>query len=54
VQSKSGCAQRRSDLLVILLVVAGTFVVGVGIYYLGESVHVHMRLRIFTGPVSAM
>ena len=54
MQSKSGYAQRRSDLLVILLVVASTFVAGVGIYYLGESVHVHMRMRIFTGPVSTM
>jgi hypothetical protein len=54
VQSKSGYAQRHSDLLAILLVVAGMFVVAVGIYYLGESVHIHMRMRIFTGPVTTM
>ena len=51
---KSGYVQRHSDLLAILLLVAIVFVVGAGIYYLGESAHVHMRMRIFTGPVSTM
>jgi hypothetical protein len=54
VHIKSGYVQRHSDLLAILLLVAIVFVVGAGIYYLGESAHVHMRMRIFTGPVSTM
>ena len=44
--------QRHSDLLTILSVVAIMVVVGSGIYYLGESVHVPMQARIFTGPVT--
>jgi hypothetical protein len=54
VDIKSGYVQRHSDLLAILSLVAIVFVVGAGIYYLGESVHVHMRMRIFAGPVSTM
>jgi hypothetical protein len=54
VHIKSGYVQRHSDLLAILSLVAIMFVVASGIYYLGESVHVHMRMRIFTGPVSTM
>ena len=42
---KSGYVQRHSDLLAILSVVAIVFMVGAGIYYLGESAHVHMRMR---------
>jgi hypothetical protein len=39
----------RSHLLAILSVVAIMFVVGSGIYYLRESVHVPMQTRIFAG-----
>jgi hypothetical protein len=46
--------QRHSDLLAILSVVAIMFVVGSGIYYLRESVHVPMQTRIFAGPVSTI
>jgi hypothetical protein len=41
--------QRHSDLLTILM-----FVVGSGIYYLGESVHAPMQARIFAGPASTI
>jgi hypothetical protein len=46
--------QRHSDLLAILSVVAIMFVVGSGIYYLRESVHVPMQTRIFAGPASTI
>jgi hypothetical protein len=42
------------DLLAILSVVAIMFVVGSGIYYLGESVHAPMQARIFAGPASTI
>jgi hypothetical protein len=51
---KSGYLQRHSDLLAILSVVAIMFVVGSGIYYLRESVHVPMQTRIFAGPASTI
>jgi hypothetical protein len=51
---KGGYVQRHSDLLAILSAVAIMFVVGTGIYYLGESIHVPMQTRIFTGPVSTI
>jgi hypothetical protein len=54
VHIKSGYVQRQSDLMAILSLVAIMLVVGAGIYYLGESLHVHMRMRIFAGPVSTM
>ena len=47
---KSGYVQRHSDVLAILSLVAIVFVVGSGIYYLGERVHTPMQTRIFTGP----
>jgi hypothetical protein len=51
---KSGYVQRHSDLLAILSLVAIMFVVGSGIYYLGERVHAPMQTRIFAGPVSTI
>ena len=46
--------QKHSDLLAILSVVAIVFVVGSGIYYLGESVHARVQARIFAGPASTI
>jgi len=51
---KRGYVQRHSDLLAILSCVAIMFVVGSGIYYLGERVHAPMQPRIFAGPVSTI
>jgi len=51
---KGGYVRRYSDLLAILSLVAIVFVVGSGIYFLGESIHVPMHTRIFTGPVSTI
>jgi hypothetical protein len=51
---KGGYVQRHSDLLAILSLVAIMFVVGSGIYYLGESIHVPIQTRIFGGPVSTI
>jgi hypothetical protein len=51
---KSGYVQRHSDLLAILSLVAIMFVVGSGIYYLGERVHAPMQTRIFAGPASTI
>ena len=51
---KSGYVQRHSDLLAILSVVAIVFMVGAGIYYLGERIHAPMQPRIFAGPVSTI
>jgi hypothetical protein len=46
--------RKHSDLLAILSVVAIMFVVGSGIYLLGESVHAPMQARIFAGPASTI
>jgi hypothetical protein len=54
VDIKSGYVQRHSDLLAILSLAAIVFVVGAGIYYLGEKVHAPMQTRIFAGPVSTI
>ena len=51
---RGGCVERHSDLLAILSVVAIMVVVGSGIYYLGESIHVPMQTRIFAGPASTI
>jgi hypothetical protein len=51
---RGGYVQRHSDLLAILSVVAIMVVVGSGIYYLGESIHVPMQTRIFAGPASTI
>jgi hypothetical protein len=46
--------QKHSDLLAILSVVAIMFVVGSGIYLLGESIHAPMQARLFAGPASTI
>jgi hypothetical protein len=51
---KGGYIQRHSDMLAILSFVAIVLLVGSGIYYLGESIHAPMQVRIFAGPVSTI
>jgi hypothetical protein len=51
---KGGYVQRHSDLLAILSLTAVMFLVGIGIFRLGESFHVPAQTRIFAGPVSTM
>jgi hypothetical protein len=51
---KDGYLQRHSDLLAILSLTTMMFLVGFGIFCLGESFHVPAQARIFTGPVSTM
>jgi hypothetical protein len=46
--------QRHSDLLAILSLTAVMFLVGFGIFSLGESIHVPAQARIFAGPVSTI
>jgi hypothetical protein len=51
---KGGGLQRHSDLLAILSLAAVMFLVGSGILYFGESIHVPAQTRIFAGPVSTI
>jgi hypothetical protein len=51
---KGGYVQRHSDLLAILSLTTVMFLVGFGIFCLGESFHVPAQTRIFTGPISTM
>jgi hypothetical protein len=51
---KDGYVQRHSDLLAILSLTAVMFLVGFGIFSLGESIHVPAQPRIFAGPVSTI
>jgi len=47
---KDGFGRRHSDLLALIILGTTVSVVGSGILYLGESVHVPAQTRIFTGP----
>jgi hypothetical protein len=51
---KVGYVERHSDMLAILSFVAIVFLMGSGIYYLGESIHSPVQPRIFAGPVSTI
>ena len=51
---KDGFGRRHSDLLALIILRTTVSVVGSGILYLGESVHVPAQTRIFTGPVSTI
>jgi hypothetical protein len=51
---RDGYVQRHSDLLAILSLTAVMFLVGFGIFSLGESIHVPAQPRIFAGPVSTI
>jgi hypothetical protein len=51
---RDGYVERHSEMLAIVSLVAIVFLVGSGIYYLGESIHAQVQPRIFAGPVSTI
>ena len=51
---KDGFGRRHSDLLALIMLTTTVSVMGSGILYFCESVHVPAQTRIFTGPVSTI